>query len=120
MATLRQDDDHDRITHMDILNLLREDIREGFARQHEVFNARFDAFDSKIDAVDSKVDAVDSKVDAVDSKIERHFAEHAAQASESKTGRRWLIGIAIGVGIAAAGLVGQYLSVIIQALQSSP
>lgn len=113
MATLRQDDDHDRITHMDILNLLREDIREGFARQNEVFNARFDAFDSKIDAVDSKVDAVDSKV-------ERHFAEHAAQASESKTGRRWLIGIAIGVGIAAAGLVGQYLSVIIQALQSSP
>ena len=113
MATLRQDDDHDRITHVDILNLLREDIREGFAQQREVFNARFDA-------VDSKVDAVDDKVDAVDDKVERHFAEHAEQANESKTGRRWLIGIAIGVGIAVAGLVGQYLPAIIQSLQSSP
>ena len=127
MATLRQDDDHDRITHVDILNLLREDIREGFAQQREVLNAkfdavdtRFDAVDSKVDAVDSKVDAVNSKVDAVDSKVESHFTEHAAQASESKTGRRWLIGIAIGVGIAAAGLVGQYLPAIIQALQSGP
>ena len=105
MATLRQDDDHDRITHVDILNLLREDIREGFAQQREVFNSRFDA--------------VDSKVDAVDGKVERHFAEHAEQANEGKTGRRWLIGIAIGVGIAVAGLIGQYLPAIIQALQSS-
>ena len=113
MATLRQDDDHDRITHVDILNLLREDIREGFAQQRETFNARFDA-------VDGKVDAVDGKVDAVDGKVERHFAEHTEQANESKTGRRWLIGIAIGVGIAVAGLVGQYLPAIIQALQSSP
>ena len=106
MATLRQDDDHDRITHVDILNLLREDIREGFAQQREVFNARFDA--------------VDNKVDAVDGKVERHLAEHAEQANESKTGRRWLIGIAIGVGIAVAGLAGQYLPAFIQALQSSP
>ena len=112
MAAVRQDDDHDRITHVDILNLLREDIREGFAQQREVFNARFDA-------VDGKVDAVDGKVDAVDGKVERHFAEHAEQANESKTGRRWLIGIAIGVGIAVAGLVGQYLPAIIQTLQSS-
>ena len=119
MATLRQDDDHDRITHVDILNLLREDIREGFAQQREVFNARFDAVDSKVDAVDNKVDVVDNKVDAVDNKVERHFSEHAEQANESKTGKRWLIGIAIGVGIAIAGLAGQYLPAFIQALQSS-
>ena len=113
MATLRQDDDHDRITHVDILNLLREDIREGFAQQREVLNAKFDA-------VDTRFDAVDNKVDAVDSKVESHFAEHAAQASENKTGRRWLIGIAIGVGVVVAGLVGQYMPAIIQALQSGP
>ena len=112
MATLRQDDDHDRITHVDILNLLREDIREGFAQQREVLNAKFDA-------VDTRFDAVDSKVDAVDGKVERHFAEHAEQSNESRTGRRWLIGIAVGVGIAVAGLMGQYLPAIIQALQSS-
>ncbi len=112
MATVRQDDDHDRITHVDILTLVREDIREGFAQQREVLNARFDA-------VDGKVDAVNGKVDAVDGKVERHFAEHAEQSNESKTGRRWLIGIAIGVGIAVAGLIGQYLPAIIQALQSS-
>jgi len=112
MATVRQDDDHDRITHVDILNLLREDIREGFAQQREVLNAKFDA-------VDTRFDAVDGKVDAVDGKVERHFADHAEQANESKTGRRWLVGIAIGVGIAVAGLVGQYLPSIIQALQSS-
>ena len=111
MATYQQDDDHDRITHIDVLNLLRQDMREGFAQQREVLNARFDA-------VDSKVDAVDDKVDAVDGKVERHFAEHAEQANESKTGRRWLVGIAIGVGIAVAGLVGQYFRAIIQALQS--
>ena len=111
MATYQQDDDHDRITHIDVLNLLRQDMREGFAQQREVLNARFDA-------VDSKVDAVDDKVDAVDGKVERHFAEHAEQVNESKTGRRWLVGIAIGVGIAVAGLVGQYLPAIIQALQS--
>ena len=113
MATLRQDDDHDRITHVDILNLLREDIREGFAQQREVLNAKFDA-------VDTRFDAVDEKVDAVDNKVEKHFAEHTAQASESKTGRRWLIGIAIGVGVVVAGLVGQYLPAIIQTLQASP
>ena len=127
MATLRQDDDHDRITHVDILNLLREDIREGFAQQREVFNARFDAVDTrfdavddKVDTVDGKVDTVDDKVDAVDGKVERHFAEHTEQASESKTGRRWLIGIAVGVGIAVAGLIGQYLPTILQALQTGP
>ena len=111
MATYRQDDDHDRITHLDVLNLLRQDMREGFAQQCEAFNSRFDALDGKIDGVDDKVDGVDDKV-------ERHFAEHAEQANESKTGRRWLIGIVIGVGIAVAGLVGQYLPAIIQALQS--
>ena len=115
MATYQQGDDHDRITHVDMLNLLRQDMREGFAQQREVFNARFDALDSK---VDTNVDAVGSKVDAVDAKVERHFAEHAEQANESRTGRRWLVGIAIGVGITVSGLVGQYLPAIIQALQS--
>ena len=104
MATYRQDDDHDRITHMDVLNLLRQDMREGFAQQREAFNSRFDAMDSKVDAVDGKV--------------ERHFAERTKQANESKTGRRWLIGIAIGVGIVDAGLVGQYLPAMLRALQS--
>ena len=122
MATYQQGDDHDRITHVDMLNLLREDMREGFAQQREAFNARFDAlddkFDTKIDGVDTKVDAVDTKVDAVDGKVERHFSDHTAQANESRTGRRWLIGIAIGVGITVSGLVGQYLPVIIRALQS--
>ena len=104
MATYQQGDDHDRITHVDMLNLLRQDMREGFAQQREAFNSRFDALDSKVDGVDDKV--------------EGHFAEHAEQANESKTGRRWLIGIAIGVGITVSGLVGQYLPAIIQALQS--
>ena len=49
MATYQQDDDHDRITHIDVLNLLRQDMREGFAQQREVFNARFDAVDSKVE-----------------------------------------------------------------------
>ena len=120
MATYQQDDDHDRITHMDVLNLLRQDMREGFAQQREVFNTRFDALDGKVDGVDSKVEAVDGKVDAVDSKVERHFAEHTQQANESKTGRRWLIGIAIGVGVAVGGLLGQYLPAIVQAMQSTP
>ena len=113
MATYQQDDDHDRITHMDVLNLLRQDMREGFAQQREVFNTRFDALDGKVDGVDSKVDGVDDKV-------EKHFAEHSEQASESKTGRRWLIGIAIGVGVAVGGILGQYLPGIIQAMQSAP
>ena len=113
MATYQQGADHDRITHVDMLNLLRQDMREGFAQQREVFNARFDALESK---VDTKVEAVGSKVD--DAKVERHFAEHAEQANESKTGRRWLIGIAIGVGITVSGLVGQYLPAIVRALQS--
>lgn len=111
MATYQQGDDHDRITHVDMLNLIRDDMREGFAQQREAFNARFDA-------VDGKVDAVDGKVDAVDGKVERHFSDHTAQANESRTGRRWLIGIAIGVGITVSGLVGQYLPAIIRALQS--
>ena len=115
MATYQQDADYDKITHVDMLNLLRQDMREGFAQQREVFNARFDALESK---VDTKVEAVGSKVDAVDAKVERHFAEHAEQANESKTGRRWLIGIAIGVGITVSGLVGQYLPAIVRALQS--
>ena len=122
MATYRQDDDHDRITHVDMLNLLRQDMREGFAQQREAFNARFDVMDTKIDVVDSKVDGVDekvdTKVDAVDAKIEAHIADHTAQANESRTGRRWLIGIGIGVGIAVSGILGQYLPVIIRALQS--
>ena len=124
MATYQQDDDHDRITHIDMLNLLRQDMREGFAQQREAFNIRFDALDAKIDtkvdAVDTKVDAVDAKVDGVDSKIDTHIADHTAQANESKTGRRWLIGIGIGVGITVSGLAGQYLPVIIRALQSGP
>ena len=168
MATYRQDDDHDRITHVDMLNLLRQDMREGFAQQREAFNGRFDALDSKVDTnfdaldskvdtnfdaldskvdtkvdaldskvetkfdgvdtrfdiVDDKIDAVDDKVDtqvgSVDSKIETHIADHTAQANESRTGRRWLIGIAIGVGITVSGLAGQYLPAIIRALQSGP
>ena len=124
MATYQQDDDHDRITHVDMLNLLRQDMREGFAQQREVINARFDALESKVAAVDDKVDRVDAKVDRVDDKVERHFAEHTAQANESKTGRRWLVGIAIGVSIAAAGFVGQlpacggYLPTLVRALQT--
>ena len=113
MATYQQDDDHDRITHMDVLNLLRQDMREGFAQQREVFNARCDILESKFDAVGAKVDGVDDKV-------EKHFAEHAEQVSDSKTGRRWLIGIAIGVGVAVGGILGQYLPGIIQAMQSAP
>ena len=74
MATYQQDDDHDRITHIDMLNLLRQDMREGFAQQREAFNGRFDALDSKVDtnfdALDSKVD---TKVDALDSKVETKF-----------------------------------------------
>ena len=160
MATYPQDDDHDRITHVDMLNLLRQDMREGFAQQREAFNGRFDALDSKVDTkvdaldskvetkfdgvdtrfdgvetkfdgvdtrfdiVDDKIDAVDDKVDtqvgSVDSKIETHIADHTAQANESRTGRRWLIGIAIGVGITVSGLAGQYLPAIIRALQSGP
>ena len=115
MATYQQDDDHDRITHVDMLNLLRQDMREGFAQQREAFNSRFDANDAKIDAVDAKVD---TKVDAVDAKIDAHIADHTAQANESRTGRRWLIGIGIGVGIAVSGILGQYLPAIISALQS--
>ena len=110
MATYQQGDDHDRITHVDVLNLLRQDMREGFAQQREAFNSRFDALDNK----------VDTQVGAVDSKVEQHIADHTAQANESRTGRRWLIGIAIGVGITVSGLVGQYLPAIISALQSSP
>ena len=133
MATYRQDDDHDRMTHMDMLSLLRQDMREGFAQQREVFNTRFDAldskFDTKIDALDSKVDTkfdivdtrfdvVDTEVGAVRDKIDAHIAEHTAQANESKTGRRWLIGLAIGGSVAFGGLLGQYLPAIIQAFQS--
>ena len=81
MATYRQDDDHDRITHVDMLNLLRQDMREGFAQQREAFNGRFDALDSKVDtnfdALDSKVetkfDGVDTRFDALDSKIDAKF-----------------------------------------------
>ena len=131
MATYQQDDDHDRITHIDMLNLLRQDMREGFAQQRETlaqqreaFNTRFDALDdkvdTKVDAIDTKVDAVDTKVDGVDSKIDTHIADHTAQANESKTGRRWLIGIGIGMGITVSGILGQYLPAIISALQSGP
>ena len=135
MATYQQDDDHDRITHIDMLNLLRQDMREGFAQQREAFNTRFDALDDKVetkfdaldskvetkfDALDAKIDAVDAKVGGVDAKIDTHIADHTAQANESKTGRRWLIGIGIGVGITVSGILGQYLPAIISALQSSP
>ena len=118
MATYQQGGASDRMTDRDALNLLRQDMREGFAHQREAFNARIDSLEGKVDAVGSKIDAVGSKVDAVDAKVERHFAEHAEQANESKTGRRWLIGIAIGVGITVSGLVGQYLPAIVRALQS--
>ena len=133
MATYRQDDDHDRMTHMDMLSLLRQDMREGFARQQEalaqqreVFNTRFDALDSKVDtkvdALDSKVDTrfdvVDTEVGAVRDKIDAHIAEHTAQANESKTARRWIIGLVIAGSVAFGGLLGQYLPAIIQAFQS--
>ena len=117
MATYQQDDDHDRITHIDMLNLLRQDMREGFAQQLEAFNTRFDALDAKLD---TKLDAVGTKLDGVDSKIDTHIADHTAQANESKTGRRWLIGIGIGMGITVSGILGQYLPAIIRALQSGP
>ena len=124
MATYQQGDDHDRITHVDMLNLLRQDMREGFAQQREAFTQQREAFNTRFDALDDKVDtkvgAVDAKVGAVDSKVETHIADHTAQANENRTGRRWLIGIAIGVGITVSGLVGQYLPAIVRALQSGP
>ena len=133
MATYRQDDDHDRMTHMDMLSLLRQDMREGFARQQEalaqqreVFNTRFDALDSKVDtkvdALDSKVDTrfdvVDTEVGAVRDKIDAHIAEHTAQANESKTDRRLLIAITIEVVIMNALVFGQHIPALVRALQS--
>ena len=49
-----------------------------------------------------------------------HIADHTAQANESRTGRRWLISIGIGVGITVSGILGQYLPAIVRALQSGP
>ena len=129
MATYRQDDDHDRMTHMDMLSLLRQDMREGFAQQREVVNARFDVLDSKVDTkfdvvdtrfdiVDTRFDVVDTEVGAVRDKIDAHIAEHTAQANESKTARRWIIGLVIAGSVAFGGLLGQYLPAIIQAFQS--
>ena len=109
MGTYPQDDDHD------MLNLLRQDMREGFAQQQESFDTRFDALDDKFDGAGSKLDALDSK-------IERHNAEYAKQASGIKTERRLLIAIAIGVAIIAGITVSEFVVVslpaIIRALQS--
>ena len=109
MGTYPQDDAHD------MLNLLRQDMREGFAQQREAFDTRFDALDDKFDSAGSKLDALVSK-------IERHNAEYAKQASGIKTERRWLIAIAIGVAIIAGITVSEFVVVslpaIIRALQS--
>ena len=116
MATYRQDDYHD------MLNLPRQDMREGFAQQREAFDTRFDALDDKFDGVGSKIAGAGSKLDALVSKIERHNAEYAKQASEIKTERRLLIAIAIGVAIIAGITVSEFVVVslpaIIRALQS--
>ena len=63
-------------------------------------------------------DKVDTRFDALESKFDAHIAEHTAQANASKTGRRWIIGVAIGVGITVSGIIGKYLPPIAQALQS--
>ena len=109
MGTYPQDDDHD------MLNLLRQDMREGFAQQQE-------SFDTKFDALDDKFDSAGSKIAGAGSKIERHNAEYAKQASGIKTERRLLIAIAIGVaiiaGITASEFVVVSLPAIICALRS--
>lgn len=68
-------------------------------------------------AIDAMRQEMRDGFNSINTKIDVHIAEHNR---ESKTGRRWLIGIAVGVGIAVAGLAGQYLPAIIQALQSTP
>ena len=140
MATYQQGDDHDRITHVDMLNLLRQDMREGFAQQREAFNARFDALSSRFDALGNKIDArfdelgsrfdalddnldaLGCKVDGIGGKLDVSIAEHAKEADERKKERPLLIGIAIGVAITAvvsvSEFVVQHLPAIIHALQS--
>ena len=54
---------------------------------------------------------------SINAKMDADVAEHDR---ESKAGRRWLIGIAVGVRLAVAGLLGQYLPAIIEALRSNP
>ena len=87
----------------------------------EAENERLARLETAREYQDKAIDAMRYEMregfNSINTKIDARIVEHDR---ESKTGRRWLIGIAVGVGIAVAGLVGQYLPAIIQALQSSP